>query len=128
MPFYQAQYTSFMQTLTDGDVTAWLVTSAYTPNLGTHSDISDVPSATREASAVLTGVTVNDGWLQANPTDFENATGDPVSMIVLEHDGDLIGYVNDFGSGPGQTELALNGSTVTATWSTSPGICGLATE
>lgn len=126
--FYQAQYQAFMETLEAGTITAHLVTSGYTPNYGTHSLLSDVPSAARQASAPLSSVEVVDGWLRAAPTNFENAMGDPVSMIVLEHDGALIGVVDDFGSGPGQTELALNGSTVTANWSTNPGICGLEDE
>lgn len=99
-----------------GEVRAWLVTDAYTPNYSTHSAISDVPSGARVMSAVVTGKNVTNGRFTASGTTFAAATGPDVSAIVLEAAGTLLAYVDDFGAGPGGTTLSLNGSDITVNW------------
>ena len=105
--------------LTGGTAQAWLVTSAYTPDYSTHQSISDVPSGARVLSAPISGRQVTGGVFTASPTTFEAAEGPDVSAVVVEVDGDLVAYVDDFGAGPGQTTLSLNGSDVTVNWAAS---------
>lgn len=111
--------------LTDGldlesaTVTAYLVSAGYTPNFDTDTTLTDVPAGSREASATVAGKQVQAGVFTASPTTFENATGSPVKAIVLTSGSQLVAYVDDFGAGPGQTELALNGSDITANWASS---------
>lgn len=107
--------------LTTGTVTAYLVTSAYTPDLGAHSTLSDVPSGARQADTDISGVSVEaDGStvrFTANPSVFTAATGDPVTQVVVALGSALVAVVDDFGAGSGNTSLDLNGSDVTITWS-----------
>jgi len=105
--------------LTGGDATAYLVSAAYTPDLGTHSVVADVPSAARQASAPVAGRSVSAGVFTASPTTFTAATGDDVRAVVVAVGDDLVAYVDDFGAGPGGTTLSLNGSDVTVNWAAS---------
>lgn len=98
------------------EVRAWLVTDAYTPNYSTHAAIADVPSGARVMSAVVTGKNVTNGRFTANGTTFAAATGPDVTAVVVEADGTLLAYVDDFGAGPGGTTLSLNGSDITVNW------------
>lgn len=102
--------------LTGGTATAYLVSAGYSPDLTTHGVTADVPTAARQASATVAGRAVSGGVFSASPTTFTAATGDPVKAVVVEVDGDLVAYVDDFGAGPGGTTLSLNGSDVTINW------------
>lgn len=102
--------------LPSGPVTAVLVSGAYTFSAN-HSALADIPSGAREATASVTGVSVSGGVMQANPTTFPAAAGDPVKGVALLCDGALVAWFDDFGAGPGSTTLALNGSDVTVNWS-----------
>ena len=102
--------------LTGGTATAYLVSAAYSPNLDTHGAVADIPSAARQASAPVSGRSVSGGVFTASPTTFTAATGDDVSAVVVTVDDQLVAYVDDFGAGPGGTNLSLNGSDVTVNW------------
>lgn len=108
--------------LLDGTVTAHLVSAGYTPNFAADAALSDIAASHREASAMVTGKAVDVGdptRFTASSTTFPAATGDPVRAVVLECDGYLVAYVDDFGAGAGATTLSLNGSDITVNWSSS---------
>lgn len=100
-------------------VTAHLVTDGYTYS-ATHSLLSEVPTGDREATQALASVQVTSdatgAQLEAADTTFSAATGDPVVAVVVEANGDLLFYHDDFGAGAGNTTLPLNGSDVTVQW------------
>lgn len=101
--------------LETGPVTAVLVSSGYTFN-ASHTALADIPTAAREATASVLGVSVSGGEVTASPTTWAAATGDPVKGIALLCSDDLVAWIDDFGAGPGNTTLALNGSDITANW------------
>lgn len=103
--------------LEGGAVTAVLVSESYVFS-ASHTALSDIPAGAREGTASVTGVNVAGGKVTANPTTWTAATGDPVKGIALLCDGALVAWIDDFGAGPGNTTLALNGSDVTANWHT----------
>lgn len=101
--------------LETGPVTAVLVSSGYTFS-ASHSALADIPSGAREATASVSGVSVSGGVVSADPTTFTAATGDPVKGVAVLCDGALVAWHDDFGAGPGNTTLSLNGSDVTVNW------------
>lgn len=113
--------------LTGGTASAYLVSSGYTPNLGTHQTLADVPTEARQATAPVAGRAVSGGVFTASPTTFTAATGDAVTAVVVAVDDQLVAYVDDFGAGPGGTTMPLNGSDVTVNWS-STGILALGAQ
>jgi len=106
--------------LTTGTITAYLVTGNYTPNYGTHSQLSDVSAGYRQADTALSNVSlavVGTGVaLTADSATFAAATGDPVTQVVIAQGNTLIACADSFGAGPGGTTVPLNGSDVTITW------------
>lgn len=101
--------------LPTGPVTAVLVSAGYTFSAG-HSALADIPAGAREATAAVSGVSVSGGAVSASPTTFPAATGDPVKGVALLCNGALVAWFDDFGAGPGNTTLALNGSDITVNW------------
>src|SRR5690625_4072883 len=102
--------------LTGGTATAYLVSAAYTPNLDTHGAVADIPSAARQASAPVSGRPASGGVFTASPTAFTAASGDAGPAVGVPVADQLVAYVDDFGAGPGGTNLSLNGSDVTVNW------------
>ena len=118
--FYRSALTKALSGDLDavGTCSAYLVTSGYTPDHA-HSALSDVPSGTRVANTTFTA-TVDEGQVQASTITFTAATGDPcVGLVILSPGGDLIAYLNDFGSGAGNTTITPNGSNIAFTVSSS---------
>lgn len=101
--------------LTSGTVTAYLVSSGYTPSAG-HSNISSVSAGARLDSAAVTGRSVSAGKLTASTTTFTNATSGTAVAIVITHGSNLVGYQDDLGNGSGNTSLVLDGSDVVLNW------------
>lgn len=101
--------------LTTGTVSATLVakTATYNP---AHTVLSDISAGDREATVALANRSVSGGVFDADPAVFESVSGDPVGAIVIDRDGDLVAWLEDFGAGDGNTTLTLNGSDITATW------------
>jgi hypothetical protein len=90
-------YTKAKQGLIDGsidldtdDIRAVFVDGAdYTPNLATHDNLDDIPSAARVAvSGALANKTVTDGVFDADDIVVSSVSGDQFEYIVLyKHTG-----------------------------------------
>jgi len=87
-----ALYTKAKQHLIDGtididtnDIRAILVDGAdYTPNMGTHETLANIPAAGRVAvSGALANKTVTDGVFDADDKVITAVTGDQFEYIVL---------------------------------------------
>ena len=62
-------------------------TGTYTVNLGTHANLSDIPSGARIAtSGALTGKTVTGGVADADDVTFTTVSGASVEAIVIYKD------------------------------------------
>lgn len=102
------------------DIRAILIdTGAYTPNLGTHDFLDDVPGGARIAvSGALSGKTVTAGVADASDVTFTSVTGATVEAILLyKHTGNdatarLIALIDTATGLP----LTPNGGDVTVQW------------
>ena len=122
-----ALYTKAKQGLLDGSIDmdtdtikAVFVDGAdYTPNLGTHQYLSDIPSAARVAtSGALQNKTVTDGVFDADDITVAAVTGDQFEYIALyQHTGAesaLLIALLDTATG---LPCTPNGSDITIQWS-----------
>ena len=120
-------YTKAKQGLIDGsidldtdDIRVVLVDGAdYTPNLATHDNLDDIPSAARVAtSGALQNKTVTDGVFDADDKVISAVTGDQFEYIVLyQHTGAesaLLLLLIDTATG---LPCTPNGSDITIQWS-----------
>lgn len=92
----------------------------YTPNLSTHDNLDDVPSAARVGTAqTLANKTVTDGIADADDVTFTALTGDQVEYILIYKDtgtestSRLIALIDTATGLP----LTPSGSNVTISWS-----------
>ena len=97
----------------DGTVTAHLLTAAYTFDAtdDTTGDLTGVAATATVGSKSFTG-----GRFSSGPVVFTAVTGpNPVVAVAFSVGGNLVAYENDFGAGPGNTSIPLNGSDIQIT-------------
>ncbi|MEI4745870.1 hypothetical protein [Rhodococcus erythropolis] len=110
---------------TTNNIKAVLVdTGAYTVNLATHANLSDIPSGARIAtSANLSGKTATGGVADADDVTLTAVSGASVEAIVLYKDtgtassSRLIAYIDTSGGSP--ISVIPNGGDITLQFSNS---------
>lgn len=101
-------------------VTAHLLPASYTPNYDSHTTTADLPTSL--ATATLGTKTTTGGKFSSAPIVFTAVTNaTPAAKVVLSVGGNLVACIDDFGAGPGNTSLPLNGSNITVTPNSSTG-------
>lgn len=104
---------------TNDTIRVYLVDTADYAFSASHQYLSQVPSASRVAFAVLAGKSTSSGIADANDTVLSNVTGDPCEALVLcKWTGDestslLIGYIDTAAAG---LPVTPNGGDITITW------------
>ena len=107
--------------LTGGAMTAFLVSSSYSPSAA-HTVLSDVPVGARLSSTTVGSRSASAGKLTGATSTFTAASGGTAVGVVLAIGNDLVGFQNMFDGAP--MSIPLSGYDVIVNWG-SDGILNL---